>query len=106
MSVPADVTTRTPFHGTLEDDPHHVHVRDIILGLPKAELHIHLEGSLEPEMLFDLAARNSVDLPYKSPKEVRAAYQFTDLQSFLDIYYQAAKVSRKNVDKHHGRIKY
>lgn len=61
-------------------------------ALPKVELHLHLEGSLEPELLFELAKRNQVDLPYKSLDEVKAAYQFTQLQDFLDIYYQAAKV--------------
>lgn len=63
-----------------------------IRRLPKAELHVHIEGTLEPEMMFDLAARNGVDLPYASAEEVRAAYEFDDLQSFLDIYYQAASV--------------
>jgi len=63
-----------------------------IRRLPKAELHVHIEGTLEPEMMFDLAARNGVDLPYASTEEVRAAYEFDDLQSFLDIYYQAASV--------------
>jgi adenosine deaminase len=63
-----------------------------IRGLPKAELHLHIEGTLEPEMMFDLAARNNVVLPFASVDEVRAAYEFTDLQSFLDIYYQACAV--------------
>jgi adenosine deaminase len=63
-----------------------------IRGLPKAELHVHIEGTLEPEMMFELAERNGVDLPFDSVDEVRAAYQFTDLQSFLDIYYQGARV--------------
>ena len=63
-----------------------------IRGLPKAELHLHIEGTLEPEMLFDLAVRNDVVLPFASVDEVRAAYEFTDLQSFLDIYYQACAV--------------
>ena len=60
--------------------------------LPKAELHVHIEGTLEPEMMFELAARNGVDLPFASVEEVRAAYDFEDLQSFLDIYYQGAEV--------------
>ncbi len=63
-----------------------------IRGLPKAELHVHIEGTLEPEMMFELAERNGVDLPFASVDEVRAAYQFTDLQSFLDIYYRGAGV--------------
>ncbi|MEG3755335.1 adenosine deaminase [Psychromonas arctica] len=60
--------------------------------LPKIELHLHLEGSLEPQMLFDLAVRNNVDLPYVNVQEVTKAFQFTQLQDFLDIYYQAAQV--------------
>src|SRR5438128_5515883 len=67
-------------------------VKSFIEGMPKAELHLHIEGTLEPELMFDLASRNRVDLPFKSPEEVRAAYQFTDLQSFLDIYYQGSRV--------------
>ncbi|WP_417698267.1 adenosine deaminase [Psychromonas sp.] len=60
--------------------------------LPKVELHLHLEGSLEPQMLFDLAVRNNVALPYANVQEVTKAFQFTQLQDFLDIYYQAAQV--------------
>lgn len=71
---------------------------DYIRELPKAELHMHLEGSLEPEMMFELASRNSVKLPFASVEEVRAAYQFTNLQSFLDIYYQGAQVLQKAED--------
>ncbi|MFA9565767.1 MAG: adenosine deaminase [Acidimicrobiales bacterium] len=63
-----------------------------IRDLPKAELHLHIEGTLEPEMMFDLAERNDVALPFASVDEIRAAYEFTDLQSFLDIYYQACAV--------------
>ena len=61
-------------------------------GLPKVELHLHLEGSLEPELMFALAQRNSIDLPFASVEEVRAAYEFSNLQDFLDIYYQGANV--------------
>ncbi len=61
-------------------------------GMPKAELHMHIEGSLEPELLFDLAARNKIELPYSSVEDIRAAYQFTELQDFLDIYYQGMNV--------------
>ncbi|MDJ0958540.1 MAG: adenosine deaminase [Arenicellales bacterium] len=64
------------------------YIRDI----PKAELHIHIEGSLEPQLMFQLAARNDVQLPFSSVEEVRQAYSFTDLQSFLDIYYQGTRV--------------
>ncbi|EEZ39729.1 TPA: adenosine deaminase [Photobacterium damselae] len=65
-------------------------MKNFILGLPKVELHLHIEGSLEPELLFTLAQRNQVAIPYNSPEALRAAYQFEDLQSFLDIYYQGA----------------
>ena len=65
---------------------------DFIAGLPKAELHLHIEGSLEPELAFALARRNGVSLPYSSVEALRAAYAFTDLQSFLDIYYQGMSV--------------
>ncbi|AWW75772.1 adenosine deaminase [Erythrobacter sp. KY5] len=58
-----------------------------IASVPKAELHLHIEGSLEPEMMFELAKRNGVDLPYASVEEVREAYQFSNLQEFLDLYY-------------------
>ncbi len=64
----------------------------LLRAMPKAELHIHIEGSLEPELIFRLAARNRVSLPYPSVQALRAAYAFTDLQSFLDIYYAGASV--------------
>ncbi len=67
-------------------------MQDAIATLPKVELHLHIEGSLEPELMFALAERNDVDLPYASVEDVRAAYQFHDLQSFLDIYYAGACV--------------
>ncbi|OXE37629.1 MAG: adenosine deaminase [Phenylobacterium zucineum] len=63
-----------------------------INGLPKAELHLHIEGSLEPELMFDLAGRNKITLPFASVEAVRAAYAFSNLQDFLDIYYQGAQV--------------
>jgi adenosine deaminase len=63
-----------------------------IRSLPKAELHLHIEGTLEPDLMFELARRNGVELPYASVDEVREAYEFTDLQSFLDIYYRGAAV--------------
>lgn len=63
-----------------------------IKALPKVELHLHIEGSLEPELMFELAHRNGVDIPFASADEVRAAYEFDALQSFLDIYYQGANV--------------
>ena len=61
-------------------------------GLPKIELHLHIEGTLEPELLFKLAKRNSIELPFNSVNEVKKAYQFSNLQDFLDIYYQGAEV--------------
>jgi adenosine deaminase len=70
----------------------------LIQTLPKAELHIHIEGSLEPEMMFDLAQRNRVPLPYDSVEAVRAAYQFENLQSFLDLYYAGAQVLQTEQD--------
>ena len=63
-----------------------------IEGVPKAELHLHLEGTLEPELKFELAARNGLDLPYGSVDEMRAAYSFTDLPSFLAVYYEGMSV--------------
>ena len=65
---------------------------DFICGAPKAELHVHIEGTLEPELMFALAARNGVDTGYGSADAVRAAYQFGNLQDFLDIYFAAAAV--------------
>ena len=67
-------------------------LRTTLQNMPKAELHIHIEGSLEPELIFALAARNGVTLAYQSVEELRRAYAFTDLQSFLDIYYAGASV--------------
>ncbi len=63
-----------------------------IAGIPKAELHLHIEGTLEPELMFALAQRNRIPLRLKSVEEVRRAYQFHNLQSFLDIYYEGAAV--------------
>lgn len=71
---------------------------DYLKTLPKAELHIHIEGALEPEMVFEQAKRNGVELPFASIESLRAAYEFTDLQSFLDIYYQAAAALRTQED--------
>ena len=70
------------------------YLRDI----PKAELHMHLEGSLEPELMFELARRNGVDTGFATVEEVRAAYSFSNLQDFLDIYYQGANVLRTEAD--------
>jgi adenosine deaminase len=73
---------------------------DFIRALPKAELHVHIEGTLEPELVFELAAKHGLALPYQSVEELRAAYRFTDLQSFLDIYYAGANVLRDAADFH------
>lgn len=71
---------------------------DFINNIPKAELHIHIEGSLEPETMFRMAKRNKVKLPYSSVEEVKKAYAFNNLQSFLDIYYSGAEVLVKEID--------
>jgi adenine deaminase len=65
---------------------------DFVQGMPKAELHIHIEGSLEPELMFEIAERNGVALRYASVEEARRAYNFSDLQSFLDLYYEGMQV--------------
>lgn len=74
------------------------HLSALLRTMPKAELHMHIEGSLEPELIFALAQRNGVALPYASVEALRAAYAFTDLQSFLDIYYAGASVLLKEDD--------
>jgi adenosine deaminase len=71
-----------------------------IAGLPKAELHLHIEGSLEPELMFELAKRNGIALPFADVEALRAAYEFSRLQDFLDIYYQGAQVLLTEADFH------
>ena len=73
-------------------------VNDFIAGLPKAELHLHIEGSLEPEMMFTLAERNGIRLPYADVEALRAAYRFTKLQDFLDLYYRGMSVLQTEED--------
>lgn len=73
-------------------------MRELIKQIPKAELHLHIEGTLEPELMFEIGNRNGVDIPFESVEDVRRAYEFTDLQSFLDIYYQGANVLRYERD--------
>jgi len=73
-------------------------MQNFIHNLPKAELHLHIEGTLEPELLFKLAERNKVALPYKSIEEAHKAYNFQDLQSFLNIYYAASNVLLTELD--------
>ena len=65
---------------------------ELIRALPKAELHVHIEGTFEPELMFAIAQRNQIEIPYKSVEEVKQAYNFHNLQSFLDIYYSGANV--------------
>jgi adenosine deaminase len=78
----------------------------LLRAMPKAELHIHIEGSLEPELIFALAKRNGLALPYDSVEALRRAYAFTDLQSFLDIYYAGASVLLKEADFHDMAMAY
>jgi len=70
----------------------------LIAAAPKAELHVHIEGTLEPELAFEIGRRNGVALPYESTESMRKAFAFTDLQSFLDVYYAAAEVLRTEDD--------
>ncbi len=77
-----------------------MHAAEFIAQLPKAELHLHIEGTLEPEMVLAIARRNRVDLPYPTVESLRSAYDFQNLQSFLDLYYQATQVLVKAQDFH------
>ena len=86
---PTDVTNR----GSPESE-----MADFIAAMPKCELHVHLEGTLEAELKFELARRNGISLPYANPKEMRAAYIYHDLQSFLKIFYEGSKVLVKEQD--------
>ena len=69
-----------------------MNIRQFIEGMPKAELHLHIEGSFEPELMFEIAHRNNIKIPFNSVDELRAAYSFNNLQEFLDIYYAGASV--------------
>jgi len=71
---------------------------EFIKKTPKAELHLHIEGTLEPELLFNLAKRNNIQIPYTNIEEVKSAYNFSDLQSFLNVFYQGSKVLVKEKD--------
>jgi len=90
MTLPADTFSRIPV----------ARLPELLAAMPKAELHLHIEGSLEPERIFALAQRNGVQLSYPSVEALRQAYAFTDLQSFLDIYYAGASVLLKEQDFH------
>ena len=81
-------------HSPAKDFPQ----QDFIAGLPKAELHLHIEGALEPELMFELAGRNGIALPYADVDALRAAYNFADLQDFLDLYYQGMSVLQTEQD--------
>ena len=70
----------------------------LINKIPKAELHLHIEGCLEPELMFELAKRNNVKIDFKTIDEVKSAYKFQNLQSFLNIYYQSSNVLIKEQD--------
>ncbi|MCJ8146794.1 adenosine deaminase [Acinetobacter sp. A3.8] len=75
--------------------------RELIQSLPKAELHVHIEGTFEPELMFEIAQRNHVDIPYGSVDDLKKAYDFHNLQSFLDIYYAGANVLLHEQDFYH-----
>ncbi|NDY90004.1 adenosine deaminase [Ideonella livida] len=101
MTAPQDAPLKAPWSFALPESVHRVPASALpalIERLPKAELHLHIEGSLEPELIFALAQRNGVALPYASVEALRAAYAFTDLQSFLDIYYAGASVLLQEQD--------
>ncbi len=72
--------------------------KNLIVKIPKAELHIHIEGSFEPELMFEIAQRNGIEIKYKSVEKLRLAYNFNNLQEFLDIYYAGANVLIKEQD--------
>ncbi len=73
-------------------------IREFIEGMPKAELHLHIEGSFEPELMFEIAKRNNIQIRFNSVEELKAAYNFNNLQEFLDIYYECANVLIKEQD--------
>src|SRR5262245_60136611 len=73
-------------------------MENLIRQLPKAELHLHIEGTLEPELMLRIASENRIKLPYKSIEELHKVYHFQDLQSFLDIYYAGVEVLHREQD--------
>ena len=75
-----------------------MNIVEFIKKVPKTELHLHIEGTLEPAQMFELAKRNNISIPFKNIQEVKAAYSFSNLESFLKIYYEGAKVLRKEED--------
>ena len=78
-----------------------ISIQKFIKKSPKAELHLHIEGTLEPEQMFSLAKRNNVQIPFKNIDEAKKAYNFSNLESFLKIYYEGAKVLLKAVSYTH-----
>ncbi len=96
MTTPTSANTTPPAIDFSRISP--ARLPGLLCEMPKAELHIHIEGSLEPELIFALAQRNGVALSYPSVDALRAAYSFTDLQSFLDVYYAGASVLLKAQD--------
>lgn len=95
-----------PHSDKSQNSQSHDNVEKFLVQCPKAELHLHIEGSLEPELMFKLAARNGVSLSYASVEDLRKAYEFEDLQSFLDIYYAGASVLLKEEDFYDLTIEY
>ncbi|WP_298864525.1 adenosine deaminase [uncultured Gimesia sp.] len=81
-------------------------MEDFIARLPKAELHLHIEGTLEPELALRLAEKNQIDFPYQTVEQMQAAFDFTDLQSFLDLYYASISVVRTEEDFHDLTLAY
>ena len=75
-----------------------MNIKQVIQALPKAELHVHIEGTFEPELMFEIAKRNHIAIPYENVDAVRQAYDFHNLQSFLDIYYAGAGVLLHEAD--------
>ena len=75
-----------------------MNIQSFIEGIPKAELHLHIEGTFEPELMFEIANRNNVSIPYQSFEELKNAYNFNNLQEFLNIYYAGASVLLKEQD--------
>ena len=71
-----------------------MNIVEFIKKVPKTELHLHIEGTLEPIQMFELAKRNNISIPFKNIQEVKAAYNFSNLESFLKMYYEGAKVLR------------
>jgi len=92
------VTLFGKYESTIEYRESVMSVDKLITILPKAELHLHIEGSLEPKLMWQLAQKHQVQLPYNSVEAIAAAYNFSDLQSFLDLYYQGADVLRDEDD--------